>query len=156
MEWTLWWAAGGAGLACLTHAMARIRARKRVGEILCSSVGARGWRLVYRCAVAGVLVWTLLLGVLPWLPVALLFLLSALVVTLSFPSGDQACGALGVRSGSWAFSYSELEEWRLTGEHLRFRHGGVWRAVRVPGPLQVALRSRLEAAVGDTESRFKR
>ena len=118
--------------------------------------GSMFWVLVYQGLAAGALAWVLSLGVLPWLPVVLLIALSLGAITLSFSAGDQACGTHGVRSGVWALSYCDLEEWRLTGEHLRFRYGGVWRAVMIPAELQGPLRSRLEEALGSSESRFKR
>ena len=114
------------------------------------------WAYAYQGLAVGALAWVLSLGALPWLPVTLLLALSVGAVTLSFSAGDQACGADGVRSGVWALSYSDLEEWRLTGEHLRFRYGGVWRAVMIPAELQGPLRSRLEEVSGGSESCFKR
>jgi hypothetical protein len=156
MEWTLWWSAGCVGISCVVHAQGRFKARQRLGEELCSLKGSMAWAYAYQGLAVGALAWVLSLGALPWLPVTLLLALSVGAVTLSFSAGDQACGTDGVRSGVWALSYSDLEEWRLTGEHLRFRYGGVWRAVMIPAELQGPLRSRLEEVSGGSESRFKR
>ena len=156
MEWTLWWSAGCAGVSCVVHARGRLQARQCVGEELCSAKGSMAWVYAYQGLAVGVLAWVLSLGALPWLPVMLLLALSLGAITLSFSAGDQICGTHGVRSGVWALSYSDLEEWRLTGEHLRFRYGGVWRAVMIPAELQGPLRSRLEEIPESPESRFKR
>ena len=156
MEWTLWWSAGCAGISCVVHAQGRFKARQCLGEEICSVKGSVAWAFAYQGLSVGALAWVLSLGALPWLPVTLLIGLSLCATGLSFSAGDQACGVDGVRSGVWALSYSDLEEWRLTGEHLRFCYGGVWRAVMIPVELQGPLRSRLEEVSGGSESRFKR
>jgi len=155
MEWTLWWAIGYAVISFLVHAVGRSRAKRCVGVELCAAKGPMAWSLLYMLLGSAALIWVLTLGALPALQVALLLVLSSGAIALSFSSADQVCGLDGVRSGAWAFRYSDLEEWRLTGEHLRFRSGGVWRAVMVPVALQGQLRTRLEEVSRDTESRFK-
>jgi len=85
-----------------------------------------------------------------------LIILSMAAVVLAPHPGDGACGTEGVRSGSWSHTYGDLEEWRLTGDHFRFRFGGVWRAVGIPSGLHDEVRGRLEALAEERESRFKK
>jgi len=68
---------------------------------------------------------------------------------------DEARGSAGVQVGWRARRYEQLEEWRLTGDHLRFRLGGAWVAVGVPREAQAELRDRLESACPEQESAFR-
>ena len=68
----------------------------------------------------------------------------------------QACGAAGVQSRCFSYAYEELAEWRLTGDHLRFRVGEVWRAVALPGELHSEARRQLESLAEGRESRFSK
>lgn len=69
---------------------------------------------------------------------------------------DQVCGQEGVQNGWRSRSFEDLEEWRLTGDHLRFRLSGMWVAVPVPTPAHEEFRSLLEAKCPGKESRFSR
>lgn len=79
---------------------------------------------------------------------------AALLLELSPRPDERACGAEGVRSGWELCALGELREWRLTGDHLRFRGRGEWSAVDLPRELHEAMRARLEAACPGRESRF--
>ncbi len=70
-------------------------------------------------------------------------------------TGSSVLGAKGVRVGWRSRSFAKMEEWRLTGDHLRVLIAGEWRAVFVPVAEHPELRGRLEAICADRESRFK-
>lgn len=67
---------------------------------------------------------------------------------------DQICGDRGVRYGWYLRRFEDFEEWRLTGEHLRFRLFGIWRAVPLPPERHEAFRPLLEEKAPGRESRF--
>lgn len=67
---------------------------------------------------------------------------------------DQICGSDGVRYGWYLRRLDDLEEWRLTGDHLRFRLFGIWRAVPLPAERHESMRAVLEARAAGRESRF--
>ena len=50
----------------------------------------------------------------------------------------------------------ELEEWRLTGDHLRFRIGPTWLAVGLPAREHAGVRELLLERRPEAESRFSR
>lgn len=153
-------------VACLVHARERIVARARVGRVLHAERGSLLARVLFLMVGSGVLGFVLLgcLGILAtgawahagiWILSAALVPLSLAAVVLARPAGGRACGARGVRSGSWSHAYGDLEEWRLTGDHLRFRVGAVWRAAALPRGLHPEVREVLVALVGERESRFR-
>lgn len=83
--------------------------------------------------------------------------LSAAAVMLLFTSGlrDTVFAEHGVRSGWFVRRFKDLEEWRLTGDHLRWKLFGEWQACEVPLAQQADLRARLEQLIPDRESRFR-
>ncbi len=83
-----------------------------------------------------------------------LLVAGAAVLWLQPRPDDGAFGALGVRYGWSARRFEDLEEWRLTGDHLRFRLRGEWVAVDLPRGEHVAVRALLAGKCGDRESRF--
>ena len=86
---------------------------------------------------------------------AVLFL-AALLVLLTPAPEDSAVGADGVRTGFSASRFTDLEEWRLTGEHLRWRMpGGEWISSFLPPEQHAAVRERLTALAPERESRFQ-
>jgi hypothetical protein len=90
-----------------------------------------------------------LLWSLPTLGLAALFLLVS-------PSAlDRVTGRQGVRRGWYVRGFGELEEWRVTGDHLRFRLRGLWEAVPLARERQAEVEARLRALAPDRESRFK-
>jgi hypothetical protein len=68
---------------------------------------------------------------------------------------DSVLGENGVRRGWHVRSFAELEEWRLTGDHLRWKLHGEWQACRVPRERSDALRRRLCELCPTRESAFK-
>ena len=80
---------------------------------------------------------------------------SALLCALRPAFADSVYGERGVRSGWHARSFERIEEWRLAGEHLRWKLGSEWFACRVPVEMQPALREKLTALAPERESRFK-
>lgn len=68
---------------------------------------------------------------------------------------DRVTGSDGLRYGWYVRRLDELEEWRLTGEHLRFRLFGIWRAVSLSEERHEAYRTRLMELVPDRESAFR-
>ncbi|HEV8111154.1 MAG TPA: hypothetical protein VGR31_00110 [Planctomycetota bacterium] len=82
-------------------------------------------------------------------------LLAALLAWLSPGSADAVLGETGVRRGWFARRFEDLEEWRLTGDHLRFRRDGEWTSVPCPPAQHVRVREMLLAANAAAESRFQ-
>jgi len=163
-------ATASALVACIAHARERSMSRRRLGRVLHAERGSKRARVLYVGVGCVALFLVLLsgLGVMAtgawaipgyaaaYLIASVLVVLSVAAVVLATHPRDGACGTEGVRSGSWSHAYGDLEEWRLTGDHLRFRFGGVWRAVALPGALHDEVRGRLEALAGERESRFKK
>jgi hypothetical protein len=68
---------------------------------------------------------------------------------------DAVLGESGVQRGWIARRFADLEEWRLTGEHLRFRLHGEWTSVPCPPTQQGFVRETLLEVAPDRESRFQ-
>jgi len=66
----------------------------------------------------------------------------------------QRLGERGVQRGWDARRFDELEEWRVSGDHLRFKVDGEWTAARAPAALHAELREKLRRLRPDHESRF--
>ena len=91
-------------------------------------------------------------------PLAFAFsLLSTAALMLLFTSGlrDSTLAENGVRAGWFVRRYEDLEEWRLTGDHLRWKLLGEWQACEVPPAECESLRTKLEQLIPDRESRFR-
>ena len=94
-------------------------------------------------------------GSLPPLAAGLVFA-AALRLWWTMPGAkDATTGEAGVARGFEARRHEELEEWRLTGDHLRFRLHGEWTSSPCPRDDQPWLRARLEQACPARESRFQ-
>ena len=65
---------------------------------------------------------------------------------------DSIYGERGVQRGWYARRLSELEAWRLIGEHLRWKLFDEWVATDVPVSEHAALRVQLEALAPGRES----
>ncbi len=91
---------------------------------------------------------------LPRLPLAIAFGLSIYSFAISPGFLDSWLGSRGVCVGFHARRFEELDEWRLIGDHLRWRLFGVWIASDVPKERHAALREKLERLAPDRESRF--
>lgn len=166
----LWVATAWALVACIVHARERLTAQRRVGRVLHAERGPILACVLYAGfgVVALVVVLLCCLGLLmtgawmipeigePYVAAGALIILSVAAVILAQSQRGGACGTEGVRSGSWSHSYGALDEWRLTGDHLRFRRGAVWRAVSLPTSLHEDVRGRLEELAAGRESRFSK
>jgi hypothetical protein len=106
-------------------------------------------------AVAGILRLLAPEGLAPlWLDLALLAG-AGLLVWLRPGFHDRFCGERGVRAGWAVLAFEQIEEWRLTGDHIRFRIQGEWSAADLPAERHVAMRERLEQLAPGRESRFR-
>lgn len=88
-----------------------------------------------------------------WLWSATLALAAALLLLSPGPH-RQRLGERGVQRGWDARGFDELEEWRVSGDHLRFKVDGEWTAARAPAALHAELREKLRRLRPDHESRF--
>lgn len=146
-------AAGAIALASVIGS--RRSARRAVGETI-HAVRASRARKAARAASAIVALalsasWPAPMGAIG----ALLALVSLALAVLSPEELERVCGTDGVRSGWESARYEDLVEWRLTGDHLRFRARGEWTAVDLPRASQELVRERLEARCAAAESRFR-
>jgi hypothetical protein len=70
-------------------------------------------------------------------------------------SDDAVLGEAGVRRGWIGRRFEDLEEWRLTGSHLRFLLDGEWTSVPCPPAHQSRVREILVQSNAAGESRFQ-
>lgn len=143
----------GLGLAVAIAVVGRARAT--VGPVLAAERPGRRWRrgallLLHLGAFALVLA----LGDLPPAPIALVLALGAAISLLLPGFGDAVLGEHGVQRGLHARRFEDIEEWRLTGDHLRFRLFGEWTSVPLAPEHHAAMRARLVAACPERESPF--
>lgn len=129
---------------------------RTLGAPLARQRASRGWLRVawtaHAAALAAVVVnWESL----PATAALLLLGLSSLLLALSPLAHDADIGERGVRYGWTARALADLEEWRLTGEHLRWKLGGEWVACRIAPEQHASLRERLRQASPERESAFK-
>jgi hypothetical protein len=103
---------------------------------------------------AALLAVLLLRADLPQDAVAENLMLGVLLAWITPGSQDAVLGELGVRRGWSARRFDELREWRLTGEHLRFRLAGEWTSVPCPPAQQPRVRGLLLESNAAAESRF--
>jgi hypothetical protein len=83
-------------------------------------------------------------GSLPRLPAVSVLALSGLLSFLYPARRDSVLGESGVQAGWYARGFSEIEEWRLVGQHLRWRLRGEWVASVAPLELHERLRALLD------------
>ena len=144
-------------IAGLAVALAlRARARATLGPTLAAD---RPHALVRRATLLSLdlaaFALVLTLRDLPLPPIALVLALAAAISLLLPGFGDAVLGEHGVQRGFHARRFEELEEWRLTGDHLRFRLHGEWTAVPAPSALHPMLREKLSSTSPTRESRFQ-
>lgn len=132
------------------------RAQSAVGSVLAAEHPGRWTRRVLLGApAAALLVYETMSGRLPDELALEALLLAVLVVWVTPGFEDAVLGEYGVQRGWSARRFADLEEWRLTGSHLRFRMHGEWTSVPCPPAEQAWLRETLVAANAAGESRFK-
>jgi len=153
---------GAIVLACALTAAAlvatlvlRAKARQRVGRVIAfESPRDFGQALRWAWIVASLVVVGAQWSADPT-PLTLVLIGLAAFLAAATPGVDaQFCGERGVVRGWHARAFADLEEWRLAGEHLRWKLHGEWQACRVPPQLHADLRERLKAACPDRESPF--
>lgn len=134
----------------------RLQIRAVIGQARHATYSARRMRLALTLATVVASIALLELDSAARLPAALV-LVGGLAITWVRPGfDDHVFGSEGVRRGWFARRFADVEEWRLTGEHLRWRLYGVWLATEVPAEHHAELRAQLEELVPDRESRFAR
>lgn len=132
------------------------RAHAKTGPVIAAERPGRSTRIaVLVTLLVALLAWILVEREIPILPASLALLLAILTVVLTPGVDDAACGEEGVRRGWHGRAFAELEEWRLTGEHLRFRLFGEWTSVPLPSAEQPRIRERLQKLIPDRESPFQ-
>ncbi len=142
----------------LAVAILRARNQRATGRVLASDLPLRTLRRVgSSLGLAAVLLAVILAGPEPRVVYfTLLLLVPALgLVWLGPGFQDAILGEHGVQRGWLARRFEELEEWRLSGEHLRFRLHGEWTAVPCPPAEQPRVRAELERLNAGRESPFR-
>jgi hypothetical protein len=145
---------GGATLVLVAW-RARLAAARGTPRVVV--LAPRRLRWAYLAAAALTAAWLLAAnpGV-PVVPALSVLVLAALLVSLAPGSEDSLLGSHGVQHGWHARRFADLEEWRLTGDHLRWRLFDEWLAAHAPAELHAELRAQLTAANAGRESRFQR
>ena len=143
-------------LGLLATLSVRLRARRLVGDVLAREGQALAWRIAAWAVLAVASTWVLLHpGELPRIHSFAPLALAALFVALVPGAADRVCGRRGLRRGWTVRALEDLEEWRMTGDHLRFRLGPVWEAVPLAAADQEPLLERLRSAIPERESPFR-
>jgi hypothetical protein len=135
------------------------RASKRIGPRIHVIRRRMAWRYAFLAGVALIGLALLLVEVpvpAAKVPGAAVLALSAALLALQPGFADSRCGERGVQIGWHARGYEDLPEWRLTGDHLRWRLGEIWVACDLPVARHAELRTRLEELAPGRESRFSR
>lgn len=145
-------ALGELALALLLVLAVRLRSRALVGTVCTRQRGSRRVAMALLVGLVALAVTSLVQGELDALP---LLLLAGLVTWAQPVRADGAFGSDGVHHGWRARPLAELEEWRLTGDHLRVRLADEWVAVHLPRDRQQEARQRLQESCADRESRFR-
>ena len=92
----------------------------------------------------------------PTVPALTVLVLGAALVACAPGAEDSLLGSHGAQHGWHARRFADLDEWRLTGDHLRWRLVDEWVAVHAPAELHDELRGQLTAANAERASRFQR
>lgn len=132
------------------------RAQTTVGGVI-SEERPNRWtrRVLLGAPLAAVLALESMWGHLPQELVLESLLLGILVVWVTPGYHDAVLGELGVQRGWFARRFADLEEWRLAGDHLRFKLDGEWTSVPCPPGDQARIRETLLTVNPAGESRFK-
>jgi hypothetical protein len=142
----------------LVVAAIRARNRRTVGRVLAEERPGRMLRLCGSTALL-LLVFAAILAAGPdarVLQFAGLLLVPALgLVWFGTGFQDAILGDAGVQRGWLSRRFEELEEWRLAGDHLRFRLQGEWTSVPCPLERQAELRAELQRRNPARESPFR-
>lgn len=157
LELLLWGLVALLGVSSLVLAAWRVDLNRTVGSARVVERPGRRSRLVYPALVlvaAGLLAFS---GLdVPLVPSLAVLALGVTLALLAPGERDSVLGAQGVQQGWHARRFDQLEEWRLTGDHLRWRLFGEWIATHAPAALHAELRAQLAAQSPGRESRFQR
>jgi hypothetical protein len=133
---------------------ARAKSRRSTGTPRFVRRGSRGYRNLVVALCLSLLVLVLVARA-PHLALLLALLGGAAGSLWLVPrQADELYGSTGVQRGWRSRRFEELEEWRLTGDHLRFRIERTWLAVGLPAGEHAAARALLEERCPGRESRF--
>ena len=132
--------------------------RRAVGPIVQEAGRQRPWSVAFLTGPLLLLAGVALVG-LPTLfeslPLQSALVIGLFACTVRPTPHLERLGEGGVQRGLVARRFSELEEWRLVGDHLRFRLGERWFAIGLPNEAHAPTRERLVAAAADRESRYR-
>ncbi len=144
------------GIGLIVAQISASVARLKVGPVVAADRrDANRRRVVMTVTLLAALGWVVVSRQIDWKPVVLC-VASAILLVFTTPSSTTAVlGLGGVQRGWHARRFESLEEWRLTGDHLRFRLFGEWTSVPCPKDHQAGLRAKLEQLVPDRESAFQ-
>jgi hypothetical protein len=144
-------------VALLSLGAWRLRLRRTLGEPRVVVRPGRRARWLYHAAALAAAVGVVVSGLeVPLAPSLSVLALGVALAALAPGEQDSLLGSQGVQYGWHARRFADLEEWRLTGDHLRLRLFGEWVAVHAPAALHAQLREQLVAANPGRESRFQR
>jgi len=137
--------------------VARVRAARdpRIGKPYLLIQDSRRVKPALLAVQTGLLIITLFADPFPRMHAALALLGAMLLTWLAPGIDDRACGEDGVYRGWYGRRYDELEEWRLTGDHLRYKLRGAWTSVEVPAGKRAHIRAILQESIPDRESSFQ-
>jgi len=154
-EWLLLSTGAALAVAAFGTAAWTVRAARTVGRPVHRQLARRGPLMLWILGLLGAGTLVVSSSLVPTAPALLVLGAAGALVAFVPRTEDSVCGERGVRSGWCARRFEELEEWRLTGDHLRWRVGGHWFSSSVPVDLQPALREQLERTCPERESRFR-
>lgn len=153
--WLSWATAASIAANCVGLAAWNAFNRRRIGGPRVVVLRRRGFRLAALVALALVALWLALAPtVVPKLPGLVALALGMLAIAIGPGFDDSVVAEHGVRRGFHARRFEELEEWRLIGDHLRWKLHGVWVASDLPKDQHAAMRETLVKLCPDRESRF--
>lgn len=155
----LWALVAGAAVSvggCLWTLAARRRRARVLGRDVWRGSRTRAWRVAFTLADLALMAVAFTQDSVLVAPTLVLLVAALASVWLSPGSEEGVCGEGGVAVGWDAARFGELAEWRLIGDHLRFRTTGEWRAVELPRSEHAAMRARLTACCAERESVFSR
>lgn len=142
--------------ALIATVLITTRARLQIGAIIAvDRSGTSVRRVVFAVLHLALAVWIFATGVLPLWPALSCVAGSMLLVYLTPGADDSASGETGVMRGWYGRRYAELEEWRLSGVHLRYRLFGEWTSAPMPAREHVRIREKLRVECSERESRFQ-
>ncbi len=157
LDLLLWATAAALVLANIGVALWQARWRASTGRRLHAVLRRRRARFAWIAAFALVAVLVMLAGeeTIHRRPALAVLVFAALLIARSPSFRDSLLGERGVQVGWHARRFEELEEWRLIGDHLRWKLFGTWVACDAPTALHAELRAKLTQLAPERERRFQ-